>query len=136
DAALVLLPVGGGWLICSRAGVQPGGFGEPIVSLTAAHFHYAGFGALTLAGLAGRRLPPDRPVVRLLYRLAVAGIIVAIPLVALAISDVLPEPPGALLLAVSLVILSGLVATLLPRIAHPLARGLLLVSTLAPLLPM
>jgi hypothetical protein len=136
DVAMLLLPVGSGWLICSRAGLQPGGFSEPIITLTAAHFHYAGFGALTLAGLAGRRLALDRPAVRLLYRLTVAGIIVAIPLVALAISDILPEPPGAILLAISLVALSGLVATLIPRVSPPLARGLLIVSALAPLLPM
>jgi YndJ-like protein len=49
---------------------------------------------------------------------------------------VLPELPGALILAVSLVALSGLVATLIPRVSPPLARGLLIVSALAPLLPM
>lgn len=136
DAGLIMLPVGGGWLICSRAGLQPGGFSEPIIALTAAHFHYAAFGALLLAGLVGRHLPPGRAAARALYRPIVAGIVAGIPLVALAISDLLPEPPGALLLTVSLLGLSGLIATLLPRLRHPAARALLIVSALAPLLSM
>ncbi|HEY8599233.1 MAG TPA: YndJ family transporter [Thermomicrobiales bacterium] len=136
DAGLGSLVVGGGWLCASRAGLPLGGFSEPIVSLTAAHFHYAGFGALLLAGLAGRHWPVAPALPRRLLRLIVAGIIAAIPLVALAISDLLPEPPGAFLLTVCLLALSGVVATLVRRLGSPVARGLLLVSALAPLLPM
>ena len=136
DAGLGSLVVGGGWLCASRAGLPLGGFSEPIVSLTAAHFHYAGFGALLLAGLAGRHWPVAPAIPRLLLRLIVVGIIAAIPMVALAISDLLPEPPGALLLTACLVALSGVMATLVGRVGSPVARGLLIVSALAPLLPM
>jgi hypothetical protein len=43
--------VGALWLLASRLGLQPVGFHEPIVLLTAIHFHYAGLMAAVLAGL-------------------------------------------------------------------------------------
>jgi|SRR5579864_2142003 len=43
--------VGGLWLLASRLGMQPVGFHEPIVLLTAVHFHYAGLMVAVLAGL-------------------------------------------------------------------------------------
>src|SRR6266852_5645746 len=43
--------VGALWLLASRLGMQPIGFHEPIVLLTAIHFHYAGLMAAILAGL-------------------------------------------------------------------------------------
>lgn len=42
-AALAFLSIGAGWLVLSRFGAAPMGFVEPIVLLTAVHFHYAGF---------------------------------------------------------------------------------------------
>jgi hypothetical protein len=53
-AALVYWPVGCLWLVISRAGVNPLGFSDDIVLLTAVHFHYAGFAALTMLGMTGR----------------------------------------------------------------------------------
>jgi hypothetical protein len=44
------------WLMASRAGLHPFGFREPIVLLTAVHFHFAGFASALLAGLAWKRL--------------------------------------------------------------------------------
>lgn len=44
--------VGALWLMASRTGLRPVGFREPIVLLTAVHFHYAGLMAAVLAGLA------------------------------------------------------------------------------------
>lgn len=44
--------VGALWLAASRLGIHPFGFREPIVLLTAIHFHYAGLMAAILAGLA------------------------------------------------------------------------------------
>lgn len=37
------IAVGGVWLVMSRAGLHPAAFQEPIVLLTAVHFHFAGF---------------------------------------------------------------------------------------------
>lgn len=47
--AFLYLPIGAAWLIASRLGLSPMGFQEPIVLLTAVHFHYAGFAAPLLA---------------------------------------------------------------------------------------
>jgi hypothetical protein len=48
--------VGALWLLASRLGLRPVGFHEPIVLLTAIHFHYAGLMAAVLAGLVASRL--------------------------------------------------------------------------------
>jgi hypothetical protein len=47
--AFLYLPVAGAWLVASRLGLSPLSFQEPIVLLTAVHFHYAGFAAALLA---------------------------------------------------------------------------------------
>ncbi len=43
------LVVGAAWLLMSRMGMHPQGFQEPIILLTAVHFHYSGFGLATIA---------------------------------------------------------------------------------------
>jgi hypothetical protein len=48
------LLVAGVWLVASRAGVRLLAFQEPIVLLTAVHFHFAGFASAVLAGLLDR----------------------------------------------------------------------------------
>lgn len=50
------VPIGALWLLASRLGMEPLGFSEPIILLTAIHFHFAGFAAPILAGLVGRQL--------------------------------------------------------------------------------
>jgi hypothetical protein len=44
------LAFAGGWLVLSRAGLHPMGFQEPVVLLTAVHFHYSGFAVAMIAG--------------------------------------------------------------------------------------
>jgi len=77
DAALGLIAVGGYGLVMSRAGMKPGGFEEPIVLLTAVHFHYTGFAAPLLVGLAGRRVGPRLPIL-----VAGAAVVIATPVLA------------------------------------------------------
>lgn len=60
------------WLMASRLGMQPVGFHEPIVLLTAVHFHYAGLMAATLAGLAASSMPTPLPL-RIALSCAVVG---------------------------------------------------------------
>lgn len=48
--------IGAAWFVASRLGLSPMGFQEPIVLLTAVHFHYAGYAAPLLARSAGRAL--------------------------------------------------------------------------------
>ena len=49
NVARIDLGIAGGWLLLSRLGARPMGIQEPIVLLTAVHFHYAGFGAALIA---------------------------------------------------------------------------------------
>ncbi len=55
-AAMMFPVVGGIHLVSSRLGHPLAGFPEPIILLTAIHFHYTGFAAPILAALAGRTL--------------------------------------------------------------------------------
>ena len=58
DAGLVYVAVGGGALLFDRAAISL--FFEPIlITLTAVHFHYAGFALPVVAGLAGRAAAGD-----------------------------------------------------------------------------
>ncbi|HEY3229481.1 MAG TPA: YndJ family protein [Roseiflexaceae bacterium] len=133
DAGLFYLPVGAVWLIFSRLGANPLGFDNTIVILTAVHFHYAGFGAPILAGLAGRRLATIRPAAWRLFRPVAAGVIAGIALVAAGITlarfTPLLEVAAAVLFAASLLGLAGLVLFVVVPATQPrFARGLLAVS--------
>jgi hypothetical protein len=55
-AGEMYLVVGGTWLVASRLGMQPACFVEPIVLLTAVHFHFAGFLCCVFAGLTYQKL--------------------------------------------------------------------------------
>ncbi len=52
--AFLDLVVGSGWLFLSRAGIRPMGFLEPMVLLTAVHFHFGGFATALIAASALR----------------------------------------------------------------------------------
>jgi uncharacterized protein (UPF0548 family) len=80
SAGLIFLAVGGGWTLASRWGAEPMGFREPIVLLTGVHFHYAGFALPILTGLAAGRLGHRRA------RLAVGGVLIGVPFVAIGIT--------------------------------------------------
>jgi hypothetical protein len=49
DVAHFDLVLGASWFVVSRAGWRPMGFQEPIVLLTAVHFHYSGFATAVIA---------------------------------------------------------------------------------------
>jgi len=137
SAGLIFVAIGGFWLIISRLGIQPMGFGETIILLTAVHFHFAGFAAPILAGLAGRTLPQPKQA-RLPFILVVAGLITGTPLVAAGISF---SPPlalaGTLVITTALFLLSVLViGWVVPRLRDRAAQALLIVSSLAPLVSM
>jgi hypothetical protein len=67
------LGLAGGWLLLSRLGIHPG-FLEPIVLLTAVHFHYSGFATsvIAVAGLESLPASASRRVVWRGVTLAVA----------------------------------------------------------------
>ena len=131
-AAMMFLPVGAVWLLMSRLGIQPLGFGDTIVLLTAVHFHFAGFAAPLLTGLSGYHLQA-RAKLNALYALAVVCVIAGTPLVAagITVSPVLALV-GALVISLGLYCLALLnLVWIVPAIASPVPKVLLIVSSLA-----
>ena len=138
DAGLLYLPVGGGWLVLSSAGITP-------MLLTAVHFHFAGFSAAVIAGLAGRALKRGaalneslRPFALKAYRAAAGIVIIGPPLVAVGImgSPIIEVisgialSVGMLLLALSLVLIALSGHELLPKLLL-CAAALSLTATMA-----
>ncbi len=124
----VYLIVGGIWLVASRLGLQPAGFQEPIVLLTAVHFHFAGFLSAVLAGLTYERFGETRW--SKLLGAALAGVVAGPALLGLAFL----VGPRMKLTAVILIVTGqfGLAAGM-ARVAlgnvNPLARAMLLLSS-------
>lgn len=89
---LMLLPVGGAWMLASRAEVDPLAIGPLMVHLTALHFHFAAFAGLVLVGLNARRLGElvrDRKAPAVCLKLVIAiqtSVLVGVLLVALGIA--------------------------------------------------
>jgi len=132
DAGMLFLPVGAGWLLASRFGTQPIGFGETIVLLTATHFHFAGFAAPILTGMAGRALVGARSVTSVF---GVSGILViaGTPLVAAGITfSPAVAMVGAVVISIGLVVLAVLVlGWVLRRVNSFATQTLLVVSSLS-----
>lgn len=103
DIGLMFLPVGCIWLVLSRLGARPLGFGDDIVLLTAIHFHYAGFAASVFAGMAGRLTNCVLPI---------TGLLIGTPLLAMGITfSPLLEVFATILLATSILALALLTLT-------------------------
>lgn len=129
---LMFLSVGGMWLWMSRHGFHPLGFQEPVVLLTAMHFHYTGFAAPILTGLTGRAMRESGVSAGLLYRLTVALLLLGTPIVAAGITIPLHwlALVGALMISVSLCFLAGLViGRIVPAVPSRGAGVLLLISS-------
>ncbi|HEU4413004.1 MAG TPA: YndJ family transporter [Polyangiaceae bacterium] len=60
DVGFAYLPVGGAWAMIHRADLGAFGFSGTAALLTAAHFHFAGFGLCVLLGALLRALGPRR----------------------------------------------------------------------------
>ena len=133
DAGLIYLPIGSAWLLFSRLGLNPLGFGDQIVLLTAVHFHYAGFAAPILAGLVGRTLRETSWPIWKLFRFVAIGVISGPPLIAIGITfSPLIEVAAVIILVTSLVALS--IVTLVfvvPKVQARVAQALLVISSLA-----
>lgn len=78
DVGFVFVAVGGAWFTISRAGLNPLGFSDAIVQLTAVHFHYAGFALPIVAGFTASRLNRSA--------LIPLAVIVGVPLTAIGIT--------------------------------------------------
>lgn len=127
DGGLAFAAVGGAWTVATRAGIQPMGFSDTIVLLTAVHFHYAGLALPILAGLAGRVLPGTH------HTAVVVGVLAGVPLVAIGISTtLLIEGFAAVVMATAGIGLGALQLRIAgDRTLPALRRGLLAISGLA-----
>jgi len=132
---LIYLAVGGGWLVMSRLGVQLLGFGDTIVLLTAVHFHFAGFAAPILTGLAGRNLVDPHRNAHLLLGGAAVAVTVGTPLVAagITVSPVLALA-GTLVISLGLALLALLVLVwIVSSVSSVPARILLVIASVSSL---
>lgn len=132
------LVIGGFWLLLSRGSLTLVQFEEPIITLTAIHFHYISLGALVIGGISGRLLRRGGALTARLYQLSATGLIAGPPLVALGITfSVLIEALAALILALSLTILSILtLVRIVPSRENGLQRLLLTISAASVLFAM
>lgn len=73
--SFLYLPVGCAWLVASRSGMNPMGFQEPIVLLTAVHFHFAGFAAPLLALAARSKLKMGNAATRSFFNVIATGVL-------------------------------------------------------------
>ena len=136
-AAHFFFPFGAAWVVLTRAGLDlpslRGTIGEPIVVLTAVHFHFMGLGLPVLTSRIGGVLGNSGGFVRRLYALCVAGIVVGPPTVAVGFTvHGAFQVAGAAALVVGVTGLSFLSLFLVvPKVRPAHAKALLALSALA-----
>jgi YndJ-like protein len=126
-AAMMFPPVGGVHLVSSRLGHPLSGFPEPIIILTAVHFHYTGFAAPILAGLTCRTGPLTG-----LAKSAGIGLVGGTPLLAAGFLF-FPrlKPVAVAILVLSILAAAATQIAAMPKLKLRRSRVLLLVSSLA-----
>ena len=125
DAALLYLPVGAIWLVLSRLGATPMHLAEPIVLLTAVHFHFSGFGLAVIAGATGRALRADSTASKI-FRFVAIGLVGGTFLIAIGfLTSPLVKVAAIALFAGNLSLLSMFLLANLSTIRGRLARVLL-----------
>jgi hypothetical protein len=127
-AAFLYLGVGACWFLASRVGWHPIDFHEPIVLLTAVHFHYAGFAAAILVRALAQ--VSSRSAIRtLLFPAAAAGALAGPAFLAAGfVIGPRVKLAAALLLAVGEILLGACMLLSIPGVAEIGARVLLGVS--------
>jgi hypothetical protein len=73
--SFLYLPIGCAWLVASRMGLSPMKFQEPIVLLTAVHFHFAGFAAPLLVLASGSAVENKSAALRRIFKVVAAGVL-------------------------------------------------------------
>ena len=129
---LLYLAVGGVWLVLSRLGVTPMHFAEPIILLTAVHFHFTGFALPVITAATGRALANRAPRtgLALLSPYVAAGIVSGPALLAggFLFGSPLWKLLAALFLALICVLLAILLLSIVQQIKPRAAQILLCVS--------
>lgn len=131
DVGLVYVLIGGIWALADRGGLRPLNLDPTIVTLTAVHFHFAGFVLPIFSGLVLRQSPESRFAAR-----AVVGVVLGIPAVALGIGGTqLGWSPAIEAAAACALALSGMAVGILhvrwaldTQTAPALARALIGIS--------
>jgi hypothetical protein len=138
-AAVGFMAVGAIWLVLSRAGVAPIGLSPIIVEMTAVHFHFTGFAATLMAVLLLVRVRQDRGIARSVATAAALLLVAGSPVLAAGWAT----PAHVLQVAGAILVATGVVAAAAVMffrsaalVESTLARVLLRLSALAPLLPM
>jgi len=133
NLGLVYISFGGFWLVASRLGFHPAGFQEPIVFLTAVHFHYAAFASPLLAAITGIALREASGARPKLFPAAALSVMAAPALLAAgwALGSPLFKVVAALVLAVGLLLVVGLTLRVIPHFRNALAGALLVLSGLS-----
>jgi hypothetical protein len=128
-SAMMLPPVGGINLVASRLGYALGGFPEPIVLLTAIHFHYTAFAAPILAALSCGALTGGG---RRVAEIGGLGLVAAIPPIAVGfLSSPRLKAAGVVLMAASVGALATGQLLALLRLRSPASRLFLGISSAA-----
>lgn len=133
NLGMVYLPFEGFWLVASRLGMHPAGFNEPIVLLTAVHFHYAAFASPLLAGMTGIALHAASESRHKLFP-GVAWSVMAAPAILAAgwaLGSPLLKLVAAFALAGGLLLVVGLTFLVIPHFRNALAGALLVLSGLS-----
>lgn len=131
--ALAFLVVGAAWLVVDRLGWQPLGLDRALVTLTAVHFHIAGFATSTIAARTAAVSVDPAP---RLTALAVAGVVVGPATVAVGFAAYRPlQLAGAVVLTAGIYVLAWLLVRHV-RVEPPAARGLLVGAAVVVVLPM
>ena len=135
--ASCFLAGGAGWLVLSRYGAAPLGFGDTIVELTAMHFHYAGFVAPVVTLQLARRLRESGAPADGLVEVSVYVVLAATPITAAGITFASwMGAVGALLFTIALTASSIVTLGFVMRDVRGAPRALLVISALSVLLPM
>jgi len=132
SAGLLYLAVGGAWLVLSRLGATPMHFAEPIILLTAVHFHFTGFALPVIAAATGHTLAirTARGTFASLFPYVAAGIVggPAILAAGFVLGSSLWKLIAALFLAAICVLLAVLLLLVVPHIEPRPAQLLLCIS--------
>jgi YndJ-like protein len=136
-ASFLYLPIGSAWLVASRFGLTPMGFQEPIVLLTAVHFHFAGFAAPLLALAAGSTIEKGRFTLQRIFQIVAPGVLIGPGLLAAGfVIGPSSKLAAALLVGCAEIGLSILFLAELRSIRSPLARAFLAISAASVLFAM
>ncbi len=133
-AALVELATAAVWLVAACLRIELLGFSQSIVLLTAVHFHFAGFGACTVALIRRKRAPsPDQQGWATAFALFVLG---ASPVVAIGhLTFGALELLGGILLTIGIWGIAAL-GWKQSRNTYGITRWLMLIGAVAPVVPM